>query len=616
MLQVVLCVFARNWCLFLAGQYPSEFYVACCVGGICKQLFVSSRLIPIKRLCCMLRCGCLQEIDVGIKPVNTHLNSMLHVVLWVFARNSWLSLAGQYPSEFYVACCVVGICQEYLCASSRSKLIRMLCCMLCCGYLQEIAVCLQLVNTHPNSMLHVVLWVFVRNICVLLAGQNSSECYVAWCAVGICKQLFVSSRSIPIRKFCAACCVVGICKKQLFVSSRSIPIRILCCMLCCGYLQAIAVCFQLVKTHPNSMLHVVLLLLAKSCLFLAGHSPSEFYVACCAVGYVACCVVGICKQLFVSCRSIPIRSLCCMLCCGHLQIAVCFQLVNTHLISMLHVVLWVPARHSYLFLAGQYPSECYVACCVVGICKQLFASRFQPVNTHPSSMLHVVQWVFARNCCWFQACQYPSEFYVARCVGGICKKWLFVSSRSRPIRILCCMLCCGKMSGISVCLQPVNTHSNSMLHVVLWVFAKKQMIFSNWSIPIRILCCMLCCWHFPKLTFSFQPVNTHPNSMLHVVLLTFPKIDFFFLAGQYPSGCYVACCVVGICEQLFVCSRSMPIRILCCMLCCGYLQEIAVCFQPVNTSEFYVACCVVGICKQLFVSSRSIHPKSLLHVVL
>ena len=331
------------------------------------------------------------------------------------------------------------------------------------------------------------------------------------------KQLFVSSWSIPIRKFCAACCVVGICKKQLFVSSRSIPIRILCCMLCCGYLQAIAVCFQPVKTHPNSMLHVVLWLLAKSCLFLAGHSPSEFYVACCAVGYVACCVVGICKQLFVSCRSIPIRSLCCMLCCGHLQIAVCFQLVNTHLISMLHVVLWVPARHSYLFLAGQYPSECYVACCVVGICKQLFASRFQPVNTHPSSMLHVVQWVFARNCCWFQACQYPSEFYVACCVGGICKKWLFVSSRSIPIRNLCCMLCCGYLKT-AVCSQPVNTHPNSMLHVVLRAFANS---------------CM-------------------------------------FLAGQYPSEFYVACCVVGVCKKLLlVSSLSIPVRILCCMLCCG-----------------------------------------------
>ena len=485
MLQVVLCVFARNWCLFLAGQYPSEFYVACCVGGICKQLFVSSRLIPIKRLCCMLRCGCLQEIDVGIKPVNTHLNSMLHVVLWVFARNSWLSLAGQYPSEFYVACCVVGICQEYLCASSQSKLIRMLCCMVCCRHLQ-IAVCFQLVNTHPNAMLHVVLWVFETAVCFqpVNTHPNSMLHVVLWVfASNSC--LFLAGQYPS--KFYVACCVVGICQKQLLVSIRSIPIRILSCMLCCGCLQ-IAVCFQTVNTHPNSMLHVVLWLLAKSCLFLAGQYPSEFYVACCAVGYVACCVVGICKQLFVSCRSIPIRSLCCMLCCGHLQIAVCFQLVNTHLNSMLHVVLWVPARHSYLFLAGQYPSECYVACCVVGICKQLFASRFQPVNTHPSSMLHVAQWVFARNCCWFQACQYPSEFYVACCVVGICKKQMFVSSGSIH------MLCCGYLSGISVCFQPVKAHPNAMLHVVLWAFA---------------------------------------NSCL-------------FLAGQYPSEIYVACCVVGI----------------------------------------------------------------------
>ena len=397
------------------------------------------------------------------QPVNTHPTSMLHVVLRVFA-NSCLFLAGQYPSKSQDACCVAGSCKKQLFVSSRSKLIRMLCCMLCYGYLREIAVCFQPVNTHPNSMLHVVLRiavclqpvnthpnamlhvalrVFARNSCLSLAGQYPSEFYVA-------------------------SCVVGICQEQLLVSSRSIPIRIACCMLCCGYLREIAVCFQTVNTHPNSMLHVVLWVFANRCLFLTGQYPSEFYVAC--------CTVGICRQLFVSSRSLPIRILCCMLCCGHLrEIAVCFT----------------------------------------------------PAITHPNSMLHVVLWVFARNSCLFLAGQYPSEFYVACCVVGACKKQLFVSSRSIPIRIPCCMLCCGCLKT-AVCLQPVNTHPNSMMHIVLWVFVR--------------------------------------NSCL-------------FLAGQYPSEFYVACCVLGICKkQLFVSSRSIPIRILCCMLCCGSLQ-IAVCFS-------------------------------------
>ena len=55
------------------------------------------------------------------------------------------------------------------------------------------------------------------------------------------------------------------------------------------------------------------------------------------------------------------------------------------------------------------------------------------------------------------------------------------------------------------------------------------------------------------------------------------RIQMGFLAGQYPSEFYVACCVVGLCKkQLFVSSRSIPIRILCCMLCCGQLQEMGV----------------------------------------
>ena len=33
---VPVALFARNSCLFLAGQYPSEFHVACCVVGLCK----------------------------------------------------------------------------------------------------------------------------------------------------------------------------------------------------------------------------------------------------------------------------------------------------------------------------------------------------------------------------------------------------------------------------------------------------------------------------------------------------------------------------------------------------------------------------------------------------
>ena len=319
MLHVVLWVFASNSCLFLAGQYPSEFYVACCVVGICRQLYVSSRSIPIRILCCMLCSGYLQEIAVCFQPVNTHPNSMLHVVLWVFARNSCLFLAGQYPSEFYVACCVAGICKKQLVVSSWSIPIRILCCMLCCGCLSGISVCFQPVKTHPNAMLHVVLWAFA-NSCLFLAGQYPSEFYVACCVVGACKQLFVSRRSIPIRKFCAACCVVGICKKQLFVSSRSIHIRILCCMLCCW------------------------------------HFP---------------------KFTFLSSRSIPIRILCCMLCCGYLQeIAVGFKPVNTGPNSMLHVVLWVSARNSCLFLACQYPSKVSVVCCVVSFCKELFVSSW------------------------------------------------------------------------------------------------------------------------------------------------------------------------------------------------------------------------------------------------
>ena len=165
----------------------------------------------------MLCCGHLQIIAVCFKLVNPHLNSMLHVVLWVSARHSYLFLAGQYLSEFYVACCVGGGCKKWLFVSSRSISIRLLCCMLCCEYLQ-IAVCFWPVNTYPNAMLHVVLWVFARNSCLSLAGQYPSEFYVA-------------------------SCVVGICWEQLLVFSRSIPIRIACCMLCCGYLREIAVCF-------------------------------------------------------------------------------------------------------------------------------------------------------------------------------------------------------------------------------------------------------------------------------------------------------------------------------------------------------------------------------------
>ena len=521
MLHVVLQVFARNCCLFLAGQYPSEFYVACCVLGICKQLFVSSWPIPIRILCCMLCCGysqtavSLEPVNIGFQLVNTHPNSMLHVVLSVFASNSCLFLAGQYPSKFYVACCVLGICKTQLFVSSRSIPIRILCCMLCSGYLQEIAVCFQPVNTHLNSMLHVVLWVFARNSCLFLAGQYPSEFYVA-------------------------CCVAGICKKQLVVSSWSIPIRILCCMLCCGYLSGISVCFQPVKTHPNAMLHLVLWAFANSCLFLAGQYPSEFYVAC--------CVVGICKkQLFVSNRSIPIRILCCMLCCGYLKTAVCFQPVNTH-----QEVL------------------CCMLCC--GYLQEI-AVCLQPVNAHPNSMLHAVLWVFANSCLFLEG-QYPSEVYVACCVLGICKQ-LFVSSWSIPIRILCGMSCCGYLQ-IAVCLQPANTHPNSMLHVVLRVFADsclflanqypsefyvawcvvgicKQLFVSSRSIPIRMLDCMLCCGHL-QIAVCFQLVNTHPNSMLHVVLWVFEN-SCLFLAGQYPSEFYVACCVAGICRQLFVSSQ-------------------------------------------------------------
>ena len=244
MLHVVLWVF-ENSCLFVTGQYPSKLYVACCVVGICtKQLFVLGRSIPIQRLCCMLRSRYLQEIDVCFQPVNTHLNSMLDVVLCVFARNCCLFLACQCPSKFYVACCVVSICKKQLFVSKRSIPIRILGCILC------------------------------RNSCLFLAGQYPSEFYVA-------------------------CRAVDICKKLLFVSSRSIPIRILCCMSCCGFLREIAVCFWPVNTYPNSMLHVVLWVSARnSCLFLAGQYPSEFYFAC--------CVVGICQQLFVSSRSIPI----------------------------------------------------------------------------------------------------------------------------------------------------------------------------------------------------------------------------------------------------------------------------------------------------------------------
>ena len=78
-------IFAHS-CLFLASQYPSEFYVACCAAVICT------------------------EMAVCFWPVNTHANAMLHVVLWVF-ENSCFFLAGQYPSEFYVACCVAGVCK-------------------------------------------------------------------------------------------------------------------------------------------------------------------------------------------------------------------------------------------------------------------------------------------------------------------------------------------------------------------------------------------------------------------------------------------------------------------------------------------------------------------------
>ena len=210
--------------------------------------------------------------------------------------------------------------------------------------------------------------------------------------------------------------------------------------------------------------------------------------------------------------------------------AFCFQPVNTHPTS-------------------------YVACCVVGLCKQLF--------------------VLAE--------QYTSEFYVACCVVGICKK-LFVSSRSIPIRILCCMLCCGQLQEMTVCLKPVNTHPNCILHVVVVGICKTLLFVSNRPITIRILCCMLCfgylqiavcfqlvnthpnsmlhvvLWVVTRNSFLFQPVNTHPNSMLHVVFWVSASNSCLFLAGQYPSEFYVACCVAGICKKLlFVSSRSIPI---------------------------------------------------------
>ena len=54
---------------------------------------------------------------------STHLNSMLRLVLWAFARNSWLLGAGQHPSEIYVACCVVGNLATTRCGSNgRSQI--------------------------------------------------------------------------------------------------------------------------------------------------------------------------------------------------------------------------------------------------------------------------------------------------------------------------------------------------------------------------------------------------------------------------------------------------------------------------------------------------------------
>ena len=71
---------------------------------------------------------------------------------------------------------------------------------------------------------------------------------------------------------------------------------------------------------------------------------------------------------------------------------------STHLNSMLRLVLRVSARNSWLLGAGQHPSEIYVACCVVGICKKLLLV------------------------CSIVAGQHPFDFYVACCVAGICKE--------------------------------------------------------------------------------------------------------------------------------------------------------------------------------------------------
>ena len=77
-----------------------------------KRLIVCSRLISFRILWCVLRCRYLQEMADCLWPLNAHPNSILRVVLWVFAGDGGLFVAGQYPSEFYIAFCVVGICKK------------------------------------------------------------------------------------------------------------------------------------------------------------------------------------------------------------------------------------------------------------------------------------------------------------------------------------------------------------------------------------------------------------------------------------------------------------------------------------------------------------------------
>ena len=115
--------------------------------------------MPIRILCCML-CPGLLEIAVCFQLVN----------------NNCLFLVGRYPSEFYVACCVVGVCQKFLFASSRSLPIRILCCILCCGYLQDMAVCFWPVHNLHNSMLHVVSGVVARTFVFTLRALEP-PCY-------------------------------------------------------------------------------------------------------------------------------------------------------------------------------------------------------------------------------------------------------------------------------------------------------------------------------------------------------------------------------------------------------------------------------------------------------